>query len=116
MAPAAPVVPTSSGFTISWNVPEVNTDFLTGYEITIKVASSRRKRLADGGIVRNVSQTNFPFIDGKPFTNYITSVDGLLSVNEVPGRVVALVATPVRTAEAGKSSSLYLRSHYFQWS
>ena len=115
MAPAAPVVPTSSGFTISWNVPEVNTDFLTGYEITIKVAPSRRKRLADGGNVDS-SQTNFPFIDGKPFTNYTVSVDGLLSVNGAPGRVAALVATPVRTAEAGKLSSLYLRSHYFQWS
>ena len=104
MAPAAPVDLTSSGFVISWNVPDVNTDFLTGYEITIKVSPSRRKRQAVNDIVFNVSRshTSFAFTDGKPFTNYTVSVDGLLSVNGVPGRVAALVATLLRTDEAGE--------------
>ena len=52
--------------------------------------------------ITDTETTSYNFVDGKPFTEYAVTVDGLVERNGVTGKVVALAATVIQTEEDGK--------------
>ena len=113
MAPAAATNVTEGfGFTISWNVPEVDPVFIEGYEVIINRADScYRKRQEDPirlSVPANV--TSYTFTTDEAFTVFLVSVDGLLRVSGQSGRVPALIETRLGTSEG---SELYTEHERF---
>ena len=105
-----PVVPTTqpNGFTITWNEPVLlqNQDLLRRYEVFIGVSEDGRRRRQSMMPIATIDDTNmrsYTFTDGQPFTNYDVRVDGVVELNGENASVVALISTPVRTAEGGES-------------
>ena len=93
------------GFTITWNRPNVDQSFITGYKVYIvRVVSDsgRSSRQGGGAISVDRGTTEYTFTDGDPFTDYMVNVDADLNVNGAEGRVAALTETTLRTAEGSE--------------
>ena len=103
-APAAATNVTEGfGFTIIWNVPEVEPAFIDGYEVIINRADlRRRKRQEDHILVVPADVTSYTYTTDEAFTDFLVRVDGLLRVSGQRGRVPALIETRLRTREGSE--------------
>ena len=105
MTPAAATNVTEGfGFTISWNVPEVEPAFIEGYEVFINRADLRRWKRQKYPIRIPIPAdvTSYTFTTDEAFTDFLVRVDGLLRVSGQRGRVPALIETRLRTSEGSE--------------
>ena len=109
---AATNVTEGFGFTITWNVPEVDPAFIEGYEVFINRADLRRRKRQEYPIhiPLPADVTSYTFTTDEAFTDFLVRVDGLLRVSGQRGRVPALVETRLRTSEG---SELYTEHERF---
>ena len=101
---AATNVTEGFGFTISWNVPEVDPAFIEGYEVIINRADLRRRKRQEYPIRIPIpaDDTSYIYTTDAAFTDFLVRVDGLLRVSGQRGRVPALVETRLRTSEGSE--------------
>ena len=99
---AATNVTEGFGFTVTWNVPEVEPAFIDGYEVIINRADLRRQKRQEDHIQVPAHVTSYTYTTDEAFTDFLVRVDGLLRVSGQRGRVPALIETRLRTREGSE--------------